>query len=569
MPDVVWTPDAATLERANVVRLMRRHGFDDYRDARASARSTIRSGSGRRRSRTWASSSSSPGQQVRRSSRAGPSGRRGSSAASSTSPGTASTAGPRERPTTTAAVFRGEDGARRELTFAELSTQVTRLAEALVRLGVEPGDRVAIYLPMSPEVAIASHACAHIGAVQVPIFSGFAAPAVAQRLAGLRGEGRDHRRDARCAAAARSRCSRSSRRRDARRRRSSTSSSRPSTSCSRTARGARAARRRLGASRICSRTRPARPARRRACSTSRAASSSRSRARSATRPTRGPGDVIHFATDMGWIMGPWTVVGGGAMGATIVYAEGAPDWPRRPALAARRGGARDDPRLLPDAHPRADPARRCREADLSSLRIIVTTGEPWNPDPYRWLFEHGRRRPLPDHQLLRRNRGRRLLPLADAARCRSRSARVGGPALGMAMDVVDDDGRSLVGDGRGRRARLPQAVPRHDARLLARPRAVPRHVLAPLPGHLDARRLGVGRRGRLLVPPRPLRRHAQHRRQADRARRDRVGGRRHIRRWPRRRRSASRTTSRARWPGCSACSRPGERGVGRARADAA
>ena len=88
----------------------------------------------------------------------------------------------RERAAETAAVFRGEDGARRELTFGELSSRVTKLAEALVRLGVETGDRVVIYLPMSPEVAIASHACAHIGAVQVPIFSGFAAPAVAQRL---------------------------------------------------------------------------------------------------------------------------------------------------------------------------------------------------------------------------------------------------------------------------------------------------------------------------------------------------------------------------------------------------
>ena len=39
------------------------------------------------------------------------------------------------------------------------------------------------------------------------------------------------------------------------------------------------------------------------------------------------GDRIHFATDMGWIMGPWTVVGGGAVGASIVFAEGAPDWP--------------------------------------------------------------------------------------------------------------------------------------------------------------------------------------------------------------------------------------------------
>ena len=46
-----------------------------------------------------------------------------------------------------------------------------------------------------------------------------------------------------------------------------------------------------------------------------------------------PGDRIHFATDMGWIMGPWTVVGGGACGATIVYAEGAPDFEKLAASA--------------------------------------------------------------------------------------------------------------------------------------------------------------------------------------------------------------------------------------------
>src|SRR5436309_790186 len=86
-------------------------------------------------------------------------------------------------PTDTAArVGLREVGSRSALTFSELSHDVTRLAERLVQLGVEPGDRVAIFLPMSPEVAVASHAIAHIGAVQVPIFSGFAAPAVKQRL---------------------------------------------------------------------------------------------------------------------------------------------------------------------------------------------------------------------------------------------------------------------------------------------------------------------------------------------------------------------------------------------------
>ena len=178
-----------------------------------------------------------------------------------------------------------------------------------------------------------------------------------------------------------------------------------------------------------------------------------------------PGDVIHFATDMGWIMGPWTVVGGGAMGATIVYAEGAPDWPAdrlwRLVEEERVSILGCSPTLIRALIPHGEP-----QQDLSSLRIIVTTGEPWNPDPYRWLFERGRRRPLPDHQLLGRDRGRRVLPVADA----------GDPDQGVLRRHSDDGHghgrrrrrRELArGDRRGGRARLPEAVSGHDARLLA------------------------------------------------------------------------------------------------------
>src|SRR5439155_12064288 len=82
-----------------------------------------------------------------------------------------------------AAVWQAEDGTRSALTWRELSDAVFRLAEGLASFGIGPGDAVGIFLPMSPQVAIASHACAHLGAVQVPIFSGFAAPAIAARLA--------------------------------------------------------------------------------------------------------------------------------------------------------------------------------------------------------------------------------------------------------------------------------------------------------------------------------------------------------------------------------------------------
>ncbi len=100
-----------------------------------------------------------------------------------------------------------------------------------------------------------------------------------------------------------------------------------------------------------------------------------------------PGERIHFATDMGWIMGPWTVVGGGAAGATIVFAEGAPDCPAdrlwRLVESERVTMLGLSPTLVRALIPHGEP-----RSDLSSLRAFCTTGEPWNPAPYRWLHEH-------------------------------------------------------------------------------------------------------------------------------------------------------------------------------------
>jgi acetyl-CoA synthetase len=98
------------------------------------------------------------------------------------------------------------------------------------------------------------------------------------------------------------------------------------------------------------------------------------------------GDRIHFATDMGWIMGPWTVVGGGAVGATIVFAEGAPDWPDdrlwRLVESEQVTMLGVSPTLVRALSPKGEP-----RANLSSLRAFCTTGEPWNTDPYMWLFD--------------------------------------------------------------------------------------------------------------------------------------------------------------------------------------
>jgi len=325
---------------------------------------------------------------------------------------------------------------------------VTRLAEGLVRLEVEPGDRVAIYLPMCPEVAVASHACAHIGAVQVPLFSGFAAPAVGQRL-----------RDSEASVVI---TADYSLRRGARlpMRETVDEAVRESPSVEHVVTWERDA----GWGAIVDES-PGELA-------PLEVESEHPYLLTYTSGTTGkpkgvlhvqagflvsiprevayqadvhPDDVLHFSTDMGWIMGPWTVVGGGALGCTLVFAEGAPDRP-----ADRLWRLVEDecvsvlglsPTLVRALIPQGEP-----EADLSSLRVLVTTGEPWNPAPYRWLFDRvgDGRRPI-----INCSGGTEVAAcfLSPTPAIPIKECSLGGPALGMAMDVVDADGTSLIGTG--------------------------------------------------------------------------------------------------------------------------
>jgi acetyl-CoA synthetase len=82
----------------------------------------------------------------------------------------------------TAILWEGEPGEVRKLTFRELHAEVQRFANVLKQLGVKKGDRVAIYMGMTPELAIALLACARIGAVHSVIFGGFAANALVDRI---------------------------------------------------------------------------------------------------------------------------------------------------------------------------------------------------------------------------------------------------------------------------------------------------------------------------------------------------------------------------------------------------
>jgi len=439
--EVVWWPGEATIEHANATRLLRRSGASSWADLQR---------------RSWQEPEwfwplciddlglefSTPWEQVVDESR-GPQwatwfvGGKVSIAHNCVHRWAA------VRPDAVAAVGLGEDGARRALTFAELSRDVTRLAERLVELGVEPGDRVGIFLPMSPDVAIASNAIAHVGAIQVPIFSGFAAPAVAQRLEASEAKVVITQHESS--------------------RRGKTVPMLAILEDAMTLAGSTAE------TVLAPFDLDALPGRLPALEVDSEHPYLLTYTSGTTGKPKGvvhvqggflvsiarevayqadvhEGDVVHFATDMGWIMGPWTVVGVGALGGTIVFAEGAPDWPTPQRIWETIENERVtalgiSPTLTRALLPHGDPA-----SDLSSLRTFVTTGEPWNPDPYRWLFENvgGSRVPI-----INCTGGTEVgacfltpTPIAPIKACS-----VGGPALGMAMDVVADDGTSLVGTG--------------------------------------------------------------------------------------------------------------------------
>jgi acetyl-CoA synthetase len=82
----------------------------------------------------------------------------------------------------TALIWEGEPGESRRLTYRELHAEVCRCANVLKQLGVARGDRVAIYMPMVPEVVVAMLACARIGAVHTVVFGGFSAESLRDRI---------------------------------------------------------------------------------------------------------------------------------------------------------------------------------------------------------------------------------------------------------------------------------------------------------------------------------------------------------------------------------------------------
>jgi acetyl-CoA synthetase len=162
----------------------------------------------------------------------------------------------------------------------------------------------------------------------------------------------------------------------------------------------------------------------------------------------GPDDTLFWFTDLGWMMGPWAISGSLILGARLVLYEGTPDHPgpdRLWSLVARHKVTHLglSPTVVRALIPHG--TEPVRAQDRSSLRVLGSTGEPWNPDPWWWYFrEVGEARcPIINYSGGTEVSGgivsgNLLTPI--------RPISFGGPNIGVAADVVDTGGRPVRGE---------------------------------------------------------------------------------------------------------------------------
>jgi acetyl-CoA synthetase len=324
-----------------------------------------------------------------------------------------------ERSDAIAICWEGDGGERRDWTLGELAAEAGRCAEALVQAGIERGDRVALFAPMVPETAAALLGILRIGAVVVPCFSGYGAEAVATRLADA---------GARAVVTA-----------DGFRRRGHDVAMKPVADAAIEKSGAPVVRvlviprlgkteRELGWNDARDRWWPKEDILPTPPVSTDAGDPALIMYTSGTtgRPkgvvaTHGgfplkvaldmatcfdveAGDRICWVTDIGWVMGPWLILGSLTLGASMVLVEGVPDYPapdRLWEIVARRevthlGLAPTVARALKEKSRDEGGVEWSRRHDLTSLRILGSTGEAWNAEPYEWFFREagGGTRPI-------------------------------------------------------------------------------------------------------------------------------------------------------------------------------
>ena len=361
-------------------------------------------------------------------------------------------------PDAIAVVHEAEDGMVRTLTFAELDDQIARLRAGLRARGIGKGDAVAIYLPMTLEAVVATYAVASIGAMVVPLFSGFAPTAIASRIQDA---------DAKAVVTADGTT----------RRRRTTAMKYQLDEALRSCPGVELVvivenlgetvtlepgRDVLWGALLAADPDPeVEPTAASDVLLLAYTSGTTGRPKGAVHTHAGflvkvasevaygfemaPGRTFCWITDMGWIMGPLSIFGTHACGGTLLLYEGSPDVPdthRLWQLVERHGVAMLG--VSPTLVRTLRAAGTVPTNDLSPVRVLGSTGEPWDPESYEWLARDvfGGRVPVINFSGGTEVGGSFLCPYPVEE---IHSCSLGGPALGMDVDVLDDDGRPLRG----------------------------------------------------------------------------------------------------------------------------
>jgi acetyl-CoA synthetase len=358
-----------------------------------------------------------------------------------------------------AIIWESEEGAPRTLNYGELNEMSSKVASALTKLGVKPGDAVGIYMPMVPEVVAVLFGCLKIGAVAVPVFSGYGAQALQSRMLDSEAKvifttysGRRRGKDI-----------------DVKPDVDEAAKTLPALKnvivlerLKET--GKWDAQRDLKWSEVIEKADPNVPTAKLEAEhpsmylytsgttgkpkgtvhTHAGALASISRELGFAFDVK-PEDVFFWFTDIGWMMGPWEMIGVTFWGGTMVIYEGAPNYPQpdRVWQVVERNKV-NTLGISPTAIRvlRAAGDEWVDKYPMDTLRLMGSTGEPWDEDSYMWFFDKVGKKRVP---IINISGGTEIVGcLIQPLPCMPlKPCTLGGPGLGMDVDVVDEQGKSI------------------------------------------------------------------------------------------------------------------------------
>ncbi|MFC6954267.1 AMP-binding protein [Halorubellus litoreus] len=366
-----------------------------------------------------------------------------------------------ERRNKVACIWEGEDGTTRDVTYHELQRQSNMVANALRERGIEQGDTVGLYMPMVPEVISILYGCFKIGAIAVPIFSGFGVDATATRI-----------EDSGCSVVFSA---------DGFYRRGSEITLKDAlddaiddvpTDVSSVVVYERtgtevpwtAGRDETWSEAVETQDDDFETVELDASDPSMLlySSGTTGKPKGIVHTHAGvqmqcakevyfgfdlkPSDRFFWVSDIGWMMGPWTLVGNHTFGGTVFMYEGAPDHPE-----PDRFWEMIDRHDLTQFGISPTAIRALRKQgddwveghDLSSLRMLGSTGEPWDPESWQWFYETVGNGETPIINISGGTEicGCFLMPMPTQP---LKPCSLGGPGLGMDIDIVDADGNSIA-----------------------------------------------------------------------------------------------------------------------------